>query len=111
MALIACVECGHRVSDQAARCPSCGHSKGKHLNKSKMAAFSLAFFLGSFGLHKFYLGNMSAGWIYLLFCWTGIPTILGLIDSLFILFKNQSEFSGNVSYAKAKPFKPSDKIF
>lgn len=28
MALIACVECGHTISDRALACPKCGHPKG-----------------------------------------------------------------------------------
>lgn len=111
MALIQCIECGSSISDRATSCPSCGHAEGKFLNKSKMGAFALAFFLGTFGLHKFYLGNKTAGWFYLAFFWSGIPTILGWIDSVIILFKNQSEFSGSVQLPKSKPFKSTEKYF
>ena len=111
MALITCNECGAQISDSAKSCTQCGFSVGVYLNKSKIGAFALAFFLGTFGLHKFYLGNKKAGWIYLVFFWSGIPTILGWIDSLIILFKNQSEFSGSVQLPKSKPFKSTEKYF
>ncbi|MEZ4462632.1 MAG: TM2 domain-containing protein [bacterium] len=36
--------------------------------KDKTTAFLLAWFLGGFGIHKFYLGENGAGLLYLLFC-------------------------------------------
>lgn len=103
MALISCNECGASISNTAASCPSCGHTSGKYLHKSKIAAFALALFLGSFGLHKFYLGNNKTGFLYLIFCWTGVPTILGIIDALIILFKPQKEFTGSVAVNSKQP--------
>ena len=41
----------------------------------------LAFFLGGLGVHHFYMGNILAGVIYVLFCWTFIPALLGLIEA------------------------------
>ncbi len=35
--------------------------------KDRTVAVVLAFFLGGFGVHKFYLGNNLAGVLYLLF--------------------------------------------
>ena len=46
--------------------------------KSKLAAALFALFLGGFGIHKFYLGRIGWGILYLLFCWTFIPAILGI---------------------------------
>jgi len=48
-------------------------------------AIVLAFTLGTFGAHWFYLGNTSRGMWYAIFFWTGIPTILGLIDGVKLL--------------------------
>lgn len=36
---------------------------------NKITYVLLTFFLGCFGLHKFYEGNTSQGILYLLFCW------------------------------------------
>jgi TM2 domain-containing membrane protein YozV len=44
----------------------------------------LALFLGCFGVHHFYLGRVGLGILYLCFCWTGIPAILGLIECFFM---------------------------
>ncbi len=57
----------------------------------------LAFFLGGIGIHKFYAGKTLAGILYLIFCWTGIPAILALIDFIIGLCKT-SDASGNISF-------------
>lgn len=55
-------------------------------SKSKVAAILLAFFLGSFGVHRFYLGHTNSGVTMLVL--TLIGTILGscLIVPLILLF-------------------------
>lgn len=50
--------------------------------RSKLAAGLLGIFLGSLGIHKFYLGKAGWGLIYLIFCWTYIPMILGFIEGI-----------------------------
>ena len=46
--------------------------------KSRIAAAILAILLGGFGVHEFYLGRGGKGLLMLIFCWTGIPAIIGL---------------------------------
>ena len=41
----------------------------------------LALFLGGLGVHKFWLGNIGMGILYVLFCWTFIPSFVALIDA------------------------------
>jgi len=60
--------------------------------KSKLAAVLFALFLGSFGFHKFYLGRVGAGVLYLIFCWTFIPSVLGIIDAILLLIMNDEDF-------------------
>jgi TM2 domain-containing membrane protein YozV len=48
--------------------------------KNEVVGVLLSLFLGHFGVHKFYMGENGWGVVYLLFCWTGIPTILGFIE-------------------------------
>ena len=60
---------------------------------NKLAAALLALFLGGFGIHKFYLGNSKSGIWYLLFCWTGIPEIIGFIEGIQYLIMSEEEFA------------------
>lgn len=55
----------------------------------------LALFLGGLGFHKFYTGRIGLGILYLLFCWTGIPSLLGLIESIIAISK-KSDDNGNI---------------
>ena len=44
----------------------------------------LALFVGGFGIHKFWLSEIVPGVLYLLFCWTFIPSIIALIECFFM---------------------------
>lgn len=59
--------------------------------RNKFVAALLAFFFGYFGAHKFYLGSISVGIIYLFLSWTFIPSILAVFDFVkLILTPNQT---------------------
>ena len=60
--------------------------------KSKIAAGLLGIFLGGIGVHKFYMGKIGMGILYLLFCWTGIPAIVGFIEGVIYLCSNDENF-------------------
>lgn len=60
--------------------------------KSKIAAGLLGIFLGGIGVHKFYMGKIGMGILYLLFCWTGIPAIVGFIEGIIYLCSNDENF-------------------
>ena len=60
--------------------------------KDKTVAVVLAFFVGGFGIHKFYLGNNLAGVLYLLFSGTLIPFVLGFFDFLGLLMMSEPVF-------------------
>ena len=60
--------------------------------KSKLAAAFMALFLGGFGIHKFYLGRVFAGMIYLLFFWTFIPAFLAFIDFIILITMSDTRF-------------------
>ncbi|PCJ21507.1 MAG: hypothetical protein COB02_02625 [Candidatus Cloacimonadota bacterium] len=64
--------------------------------KNKTAATLLAFFLGSFGAHKFYLGKTFTGILYFLFCWTAIPGFIAFFESILLLVMSEDNF--NVTY-------------
>ena len=60
--------------------------------KSKVAAGLLGIFLGGLGIHKFYLGKVGLGIVYLCLCWTGIPAIIGFIEGIIYLCSNDENF-------------------
>ncbi len=60
--------------------------------KDKTTAGVLALLLGGVGAHKFYLGHSGAGIVYLLFCWTLIPGIIGFFEGISLLTMNQATF-------------------
>lgn len=115
-----CKNCGDTIDTDAEICPACGvrqHGKSEEQNinvsvnnsnknvqtqnsqdsmtsnKSKLLAALLAIFLGGIGLHKFYLGQPGRGILFLLFFWTGIPLIIGLIQGLSYLLMSEQKFA------------------
>lgn len=60
--------------------------------KDKTTAALLAFFLGGFGIHRFYLGRSLSGFMYLIFCWTLIPALFGFVEFILLLVMGQAEF-------------------
>lgn len=61
--------------------------------KDKLTAGILGIFLGGIGVHRFYLGHIGKGIIYLLFFWTFIPALVGLIEGIGYLTMSQAEFN------------------
>lgn len=60
--------------------------------KSRVTAAILAFLLGGLGFHKFYLGQPGWGLLYLVFCWTLIPSIVGFIEGILYLMSSDIAF-------------------
>ena len=54
------------------------------VQKNEFIGFLFAVLLGGLGLHRFYLGEIGWGILYLVFCWTGIPTLIGFIECFFM---------------------------
>ncbi|MEQ1915723.1 MAG: TM2 domain-containing protein, partial [Gallionella sp.] len=99
-----CSECGAVIKAKAEICPKCGvrqMNQPSAINlgpvasngKSRVAAALFAFFLGAFGGHKFYLGQVGLGILYLVFFWTFIPAIVAFIE--FILYLTMTDDSFN----------------
>lgn len=61
-------------------------------DKDRFIAALLAFVLGTFGVHKFYLGQIGWGIIYCVFSWTMIPSLAGLIEGVLYLARPQEDF-------------------
>lgn len=60
--------------------------------KNKMVAGLLGIFLGGLGIHKFYMGKIGMGILYLVFCWTYIPAIVGFVEGIIYLCSNDENF-------------------
>jgi len=52
--------------------------------KNPTTAVVLALFLGGLGIHKFYMGQVGLGILYLVFCWTYVPSFIALIEAFLI---------------------------
>lgn len=64
----------------------------RYSGATRVTAGVLAIILGSFGVHKFYMGKIGMGILYLLFCWTSIPGIIGLVEGIIYLTKDDDTF-------------------
>src|SRR6266480_3623947 len=99
MALTTCPDCGANVSTEASSCPKCGRpvrtasTAPVTRQLSRTTAGLLALLLGGVGVHRFYLGRPGTGILYLLFCWTFVPAILGLIEGIILLSMSDATFT------------------
>lgn len=93
-----CQTCGEIINVKAEICPKCGvrqipsGSLGGISNR-RLAAAIFAIFLGAFGVHKFYLGKIGQGILYLVFFWTVIPAIVGFVEGIIYLTMNEETFN------------------
>ena len=61
--------------------------------KQRTTAAVLAIVLGTFGCHRFYLGQPEWGLIYLLLWWTGVPTFVGWVEGAWWLWMGDAAFA------------------
>jgi TM2 domain-containing membrane protein YozV len=54
------------------------------VRRDEVVGILLALFLGTFGVHHFYLRRTGLGILYCCFFWTGITAILGFIECFFM---------------------------
>jgi len=106
MALIKCTECGNLVSENATVCPKCGNPlkavgapnpnymmNNNVSTKSKTTAGILALLLGGIGIHYFYCGKPLPGVIFILLCWTWIPSIIAFVQGIMMLTMTEEQFN------------------
>ena len=105
MSMISCYECGKKISDTARACPNCGaagKSRRNNSEKEGWMALLLAFLLGAFGAHRFYVGKTGTAITMLVLTLTIfgmlISGIWALIDMIIII-------CGNFTDAKGKKLK------
>jgi TM2 domain-containing membrane protein YozV len=97
-----CRDCGSVINAQAEICPKCGVRQKQPVlatSRSRTTAAIFALFLGGLGAHHFYLGHGGLGILYLLFCWTLVPSFVGLIEG--IVYLSMSDVSFNAKYNAA----------
>lgn len=104
-----CADCGALINVKAEICPKCGvrqmpppaaqtsastalgHTTPSGRNRTIAAL--LALFVGGLGIHKFYLGQTGLGIVYLIFFWTFIPALIGLVEAIRLLLMSDVEFA------------------
>ncbi|MGC0865943.1 NINE protein [Pantoea agglomerans] len=93
--MVFCRGCGKEIHESARACPNCGATQSGlgQGNKNRIAAALLALFLGGFGVHKFYLGKIGQGFLYLIFCWTFIPAFIAFIEFILYLCQSDDDFA------------------
>ena len=94
-----CHNCGQSTLPGASVCTSCGCALTKAMGrKSKIAAGLLGIFLGGWGVHSFYLGNIKKGFIQLVVSLVtcGLGSFWGIIEGILILCgKINTDYYGN----------------
>ncbi|MCO6506353.1 MAG: NINE protein [Snodgrassella sp.] len=96
--MIYCHGCGKEIHETAKSCPHCGAVvKNNACTKSRIVAALLAFFLGGLGIHKFYLNRNLQGLLYLVFCWTCIPSFIAFIEFIVYLCTSDEKFAEKYS--------------
>ena len=102
-----CFACGAQIDPRAEICPKCGVRQTTAVavgaGKDRVAAAALALILGGFGVHKFYLGKVAQGVIYLIFFWTGIPALVAWIEAIIYLAKSDEAWAQEYGGAVQRP--------
>ncbi len=93
---VMCVKCGVRLS---------GGSSGGALANKKIIAGICGILVGGLGVHKFYLGSWGWGILYIFFCWTYIPAIVGLIEGIIYLTMDETKFNQKYCSGAKSPFR------
>ena len=66
-------------------------------NPDKIAAGVLNILLGDIGIGHFYTGQTLRGILDILFCWTGIPAIIGLVEGIIWLCEDDDAWAERVA--------------
>jgi TM2 domain-containing membrane protein YozV len=61
--------------------------------KNRVIAIVLALLVGGIGVHKFYLGRIGQGILYLVFCWTFIPSIIAFVEAIIYVTMSDEAFT------------------
>ena len=88
--MVHCTTCGEQIAASAPACPKCGAPNAamaqKVSVKGMVPAALLCFFLGAFGIHRFYVGKIGTGILMILTLgglgiWTIIDFVMIIVGS------------------------------
>ena len=111
-----CPNCGQAINKGQVVCIKCGTALNQAQQttqgtKSRTTAALLAFFLGAFGAHEFYLGNMASAGIRLGVTLIGgmiglgfIMCIIGIIEAIMYWTKSDEQFYATYVIGKKQWF-------
>jgi hypothetical protein len=97
-----CPKCGHELLAVGDYCSQCGlpippderlYDEPDASARSRLVALLLCIFLGYFGVHRFYVGKIATGVIWL--ATGGLFGIGYIVDIIMIAFGNFSDIDGN----------------
>lgn len=63
----------------------------------RIAASLLAILLGGFGIQHFYTGQIIRGILDIIFCWTYVPSIIGLVEGIVWLCEGDEAWQERVN--------------
>ncbi len=102
-----CYACASAIDSRAVDCPRCGVRQPDNVGgygKNRAGAALLAIIVGGLGIHRFYLGDIAWGVVYLLFSWTGIPSIIAWFEALYFLTRSDAQWAA----VHGGPVRPAD---
>jgi TM2 domain-containing membrane protein YozV len=93
-----CFSCGSVIDSRALVCPTCNVaqpdvSRNRNFNPRWLVTLLLCWFLGVFGVHRFYLGRLKTGILMLITI--GGFGIWYLIDLIMVIIGNMKDENGN----------------
>lgn len=79
-----CANCGKTINATADVCLECGFAvkKSSDTDDNKMMLGIIALLIGGLGIHNFMMGETKKGIVKILLCWTGISSIIALVDAV-----------------------------
>ncbi len=104
--VLPCRNCGAEISIEATICPKCGVNQRSRGYKNKVLAGAISLLIGGLGIHRFYLGQWW-GIFYILLIWTGIPSLVSLIEAIVFFCADQKKW--DFKYNEGRPAGPHEK--
>lgn len=69
----------------------------------RWTAIAFAFILGGLGIHRFYLRQWPLAIIYLILCWTLIPSLIAVVEGTIWIIQGENKFNEKYNGYKSIP--------